>query len=101
MYFVPLYFQVTAGVSNTIAGLHLVPAVTGNAVGGVAAGIIIRRQVANNTSVSFLINYIHRTGRYKAVILGSSILASVGYILLVIRWCGDTNWWESMYIAPG
>ncbi|GAW18421.1 hypothetical protein ANO14919_078960 [Xylariales sp. No.14919] len=84
MYFVPLYFQVTAGASNTLAGLHLVPAVVGNAVGGVTAGNIIRR-----------------TGRYKVVILLSSLLASIGYTLLVIRWLGHTNWWESLYIVPG
>ncbi|KAH8162618.1 hypothetical protein CIB48_g5620 [Xylaria polymorpha] len=70
MYFVPLYFQVTSGASNTIAGLHLVPAVVGNAVGGLVAGYFIRR-----------------TGNYKAVLLGSSLFASIGYLLLVIR-CG-------------
>ncbi|KAI0440589.1 major facilitator superfamily transporter [Xylaria telfairii] len=84
MYFVPLYFQVTSGASNTVAGLHLVPAVVGNAVGGLVAGYFIRR-----------------TGNYKAVILGSSLFASIGYLLLVIRWFGHTNWWESMYIVLG
>ncbi|KAI1421897.1 major facilitator superfamily transporter [Xylaria sp. FL1777] len=84
MYFVPLYFQVTGGVSNTVAGLHLVPAVAGNAVGGVVAG-----------------QFIRRTGGYKAVILGSSLFASIGYALLVIRWLGNTNWWESLYIVFG
>ncbi|KAI1127072.1 major facilitator superfamily transporter [Nemania abortiva] len=84
MYFVPLYFQVTGKVSNTTAGLHLVPAVVGNAVGGLVAGYVIRR-----------------TGGYKAVILGSSLFASIGYALLMIRWQGNTNWWESMYIVFG
>ncbi|KAI0968701.1 major facilitator superfamily transporter [Xylaria arbuscula] len=84
MYFVPLYFQVTGGVSNTVAGLHLVPAVMGNAVGGVVAG-----------------QFIRRTGRYKAVIIGSSLCASIGYALLVARWLGDTNWGESLYIIFG
>ncbi|KAI0535383.1 major facilitator superfamily transporter [Xylaria digitata] len=70
--------------SNTLAGLHLVPAVVGNAVGGLVAGNIIRR-----------------TGRYKAVIVGASLLASTGYALLAIRWRGNTNWWESLYIVPG
>ncbi|KAI0201228.1 major facilitator superfamily transporter [Astrocystis sublimbata] len=84
MYFVPLYFQVTSGVSNTIAGLHLVPAVVGNTLGGLAAGYFIRK-----------------TGGYKAVIIGSSVCGSIGYSLLVIRWVGDTNWWESMYIVLG
>lgn len=84
MYFVPLYFQVTAGVSSTMAGLHLVPAVVGNTVGGLIAG-----------------NFIRRTGGYKVVILASSAVASIGYALLVIRWRGNTNWWESLYIAMG
>ncbi|KAI0391453.1 major facilitator superfamily transporter [Xylariaceae sp. FL0594] len=84
MYFVPMYFQVTAGVSNTVAGLHLIPAVAGNAVGGLVAGQVIRR-----------------TGGYKYTIIGASISATVAYTLLVIRWRGHTNWWESLYIAPG
>ncbi|KAI1814935.1 major facilitator superfamily transporter [Poronia punctata] len=84
MYFVPLYFQVTVGVSNTTAGLHLVPAVVANAVGGLVAGQLIRR-----------------TGSYKAVTVMSSLSASLAYILLIIRWRGDTNWWESLYIIPG
>lgn len=52
MYFVPLYFQVTAGASNTLAGLHLVPAVVGNAVGGLVAGSFIRRQVCVGLSAA-------------------------------------------------
>ncbi|KAI1335280.1 MFS general substrate transporter [Xylariaceae sp. FL0016] len=84
MYSVPLYFQVTAKASNTAAGLHLVPAVIGNALGGIASGRLIKR-----------------TGRYKIVITAASISASIGYIFLIIRWHGHTNWWESLYIFPG
>ncbi|MCJ1470008.1 hypothetical protein MMC07_008653 [Pseudocyphellaria aurata] len=36
MYTVPLYFQVTARTSVTIAGAHLMPAVCGNAIGGLS-----------------------------------------------------------------
>jgi formate/nitrite transporter FocA (FNT family) len=43
MYTVPIYFQVTQRVSSTIAGAHLFPAVIGNTIGGIAAGIIINR----------------------------------------------------------
>lgn len=43
MFSIPLYFQVTQGASNTIAGAHLFPAVAGNAVGGLLAGAAIRR----------------------------------------------------------
>lgn len=42
---VPLYFQVTAKASYTVAGAHLFPAVAGNAVGGILSGIIIKRCV--------------------------------------------------------
>lgn len=43
MFTVPLYFQVTANASATNAGAHLVPAVVGNAIGGLLSGIIIKR----------------------------------------------------------
>lgn len=40
---VPLYFQVTQRTSSSAAGSHLLPAVIGNAVGGIIAGNLIRR----------------------------------------------------------
>jgi MFS family permease len=83
MFAVPLYFQVTSNVSNSIAGAHLVPAVVGNALGGIVSGVIIRR-----------------TGRYKSLILGATLTASVGYLLLILRWHGNTTWLESLYIFP-
>ena len=43
MYTVPSYFQVTSNVSIANAGAHLVPAVVGNAIGGLISGIIIKR----------------------------------------------------------
>ncbi|KAF2127802.1 MFS general substrate transporter [Dothidotthia symphoricarpi CBS 119687] len=81
---IPLYFQVTAGASNSVAGLHLSPAVVGNAVGGILSGIIIKR-----------------TGRYKSLIIVATLGASIGYLLLILRWHGNTNWLESLYIIPG
>ncbi|KAL6703416.1 hypothetical protein ACN47E_009675 [Coniothyrium glycines] len=84
MFAIPLYFQVTAGASNTVAGAHLVPAVVGNAVGGILSGIII-----------------NKTGRYKALILVATIASSSSYLLLILRWHGNTNWAESLYIFPG
>ncbi|OBR02258.1 Major facilitator superfamily transporter [Colletotrichum higginsianum IMI 349063] len=84
MFSVPLYFQVTQRVSNTIAGLHLFPAVAGNAIGGVLAGYLIRR-----------------TGRYKSLLIVATIASSFSYFLLLLRWHGDTNAWESLYIVPG
>lgn len=43
MFSVPLYFQITTRSSNTASGAHLVPAVVGNAIGGVISGVIIKR----------------------------------------------------------
>jgi hypothetical protein len=43
MFSVPLYFQITARASNTVAGAHLVPAVFGNALGGLISGLLIKR----------------------------------------------------------
>lgn len=83
MFAVPLYFQITSNVSNTVAGAHLIPAVVGNAIGGILSGRIIQR-----------------TGRYKALAVVASISASTGFFLLVLRWHGDTNWLESLYIFP-
>jgi formate/nitrite transporter FocA (FNT family) len=40
---VPLYFQVTANSSATVGGTHLLPAVVGNAVGGILAGALISK----------------------------------------------------------
>jgi MFS family permease len=84
MFAVPLYFQITNGSSNTVAGAHLIPAVIGNAVGGILSGVIIKR-----------------TGRYKALIILATICSSASYFLLILRWDGHTNWLESLYIVPG
>ncbi|KAF2278941.1 MFS general substrate transporter [Westerdykella ornata] len=81
---VPLYFQITAHASNSVAGAHLVPAVVGNAIGGVLAGAVIKR-----------------TGNYKPPILLSTLSASLSYLLLLLRWHGSTSFLESLYIIPG
>ncbi|KAH6706681.1 hypothetical protein VD0002_g8904 [Verticillium dahliae] len=84
MFAVPLYFQVTQRASNTVAGAHLFPAVAGNAAGGILAGLLIRR-----------------TGRYKRLTVLATLCSSAAYVLLVLRWHGHTNLWESLYIVPG
>ncbi|KAK0750096.1 major facilitator superfamily domain-containing protein [Schizothecium vesticola] len=84
MFSVPIYFKVTARMSNTEAGMHLVPAVVGNAVGGLLSGAIIKR-----------------TGRYKRLATLSVAISSLGYLSLLLRWHGHTNWLESLYIIPG
>ncbi|KAJ3535826.1 hypothetical protein NM208_g6975 [Fusarium decemcellulare] len=84
MYTVPIYFQVSQRVSSTVAGAHLFPAVIGNTIGGIATGVIIRR-----------------TGRYKALIIFAAISSITSYTLMLLRWHGQTNWAESIYVFPG
>jgi hypothetical protein len=45
MFSVPLYFQVTARTSYAEAGAHLMPAVVGNALGGLFSGALIKKLV--------------------------------------------------------
>jgi len=84
MYTVPLYFRVTQNSSNTVAGSHLFPAVIGNTVGGLLAGFLIQR-----------------TGKYKFLSILSSISSMTSYLLLILRWKGNTGWLESLDIVPG
>ncbi|KAL2264168.1 hypothetical protein VTK26DRAFT_1286 [Humicola hyalothermophila] len=83
MFSVPLYFQITTRASNTAAGAHLVPAVVGNALGGLISGVLIKR-----------------SGRYKPLILLAVTLSSLSYLTLMLRWHGATGFWESLYIFP-
>ena len=83
-YSVPIYFQIAAGSSVAGAGARLVPAVVGNAIGGLLSGWVISR-----------------TGRYKHLTSFASIAASVGYVLVLVRWRGSTSWPEVLYIFLG
>ena len=84
LFSVPLYFQVTQRASTTQAGVHMIPAVIGNTLGGLLAGITIRR-----------------TGHYKVLLVLAGLIASITYVLLYLRWEGHTGFWESLYIIPG
>ncbi|KEZ40197.1 Major facilitator superfamily transporter [Scedosporium apiospermum] len=83
MFSVPIYFQVTQRVSNAKAGAHLFPAVMGNALGAIVAGIIIKK-----------------TGHYKKTLMMGTFASAFSYFLLFVRWHGDTNTLESLYIIP-
>ncbi|PKS08550.1 hypothetical protein jhhlp_004936 [Lomentospora prolificans] len=83
MFSVPIYFQVSQRVSNAKAGAHLFPAVLGNAVGAIVAGVIIKR-----------------TGKYKATLMFGTLASAFSYFLLFVRWHGHTNTLESLYIVP-
>ncbi|KAL5333998.1 major facilitator superfamily domain-containing protein [Aspergillus crustosus] len=84
MFTVPFYFQVTARASSSIAGAHLIPAVVGNTIGGLSAGIFIRR-----------------TGNYKPVLVIAGLVSSISYVLQFLRWNGHTGVAESFYIIFG
>ncbi|KIY47896.1 MFS general substrate transporter [Fistulina hepatica ATCC 64428] len=84
MYAIPLYFQITQGANSTEAGAHLLPAVVGNTVGGLLAGMLIKK-----------------SGKYKDITVGATVIGAIGYILLLTRWHGDTSVLESMYVIPG
>ncbi|KAB5578076.1 major facilitator superfamily domain-containing protein [Coniochaeta sp. 2T2.1] len=84
MFSVPLYFQITGRTSNAEAGAHLFPAVAGNCLGGLLSGVFIKR-----------------SGRYKILCTFATISSSTCYLLLMLRWHGNTSWLESLYIMPG
>ncbi|OCK73579.1 putative tetracycline-efflux transporter [Lepidopterella palustris CBS 459.81] len=84
MMLVPIYFQVSAHASVTNAGAHLMPSVMGNAVGGLLSGIFIKR-----------------TGYYKFISILGAISSTSAYLLLMLRWHGNTSFLESLYIIGG
>ncbi|KAI5196798.1 MFS general substrate transporter [Aureobasidium subglaciale] len=84
MFLVPLYFQVTANASMGEAGAHLVPAVFGNTLGGLAVGA-----------------WIKRTGRYKPPTVLASLSAILCFSLLLIVWRGHTSTAGSLVIFFG
>jgi hypothetical protein len=42
-----------------------------------------------------------RTGTYKKLLVLATTISSSAYLLLLLRWHGDTNVWKSLYILPG
>lgn len=84
MFTIPLYFQVTQNTSATMAGVHLVPAVLGNTIGSLLAGL-----------------YIRVKGEYKTPLIASGLVAAITHIILLFRWNGaPTGFWESQYVIP-
>lgn len=84
LFSIPLYFQVTQGASTTASGGHLVPTIVGNTVGGILAGL-----------------YVRKTGRYKLLLILAGLISSIAYVLLYLFWNGNTGFWESLYVFPG
>lgn len=84
MFSVPSYFQITQDATPTTSGLHLVPAVAGNAIGSLIAGLWIRS-----------------TRRFKAILVAVGPIAIVTHLLMFFRWNGNTSLAESFSIVPG
>jgi predicted MFS family arabinose efflux permease len=84
LFSIPLYFQVTQGASTTASGGHLVPTIIGNTVGGILAGL-----------------YVRKTGRYKLLLVLAGLISSIAYVLLYLFWNGNTGFLESLYVFPG
>lgn len=101
MYAVPLYFQITKDASTLEAGTRLVPAVVGNAVGGLLCGFMIHRYVHFGAwcPLRELINI--STGRYKLLTLFGLAFACLGYAVIVFTWHGQTDWAATLLIFPG
>jgi predicted MFS family arabinose efflux permease len=83
-YSTPLYFQILSDSSVGDSGLRLVPAVVGNATAGLLSGYVISK-----------------TGRYKLLTILANLGGFLGYVLVLLRWRGATNWAETLYIAFG
>ncbi|RFU32551.1 hypothetical protein B7463_g3771, partial [Scytalidium lignicola] len=83
MFSVPLYFQVTQEASIAQAGSYLFPAVLGNTVGTIIAGIVIQK-----------------TGRYKWLATLATTASSLSYLTLILRWKGKISVFEALEIIP-
>ncbi len=44
---------------------------------------------------------MYRTASYKLLTLSGTLSSFICYLLLVLRWRGNTSFWESLYIFPG
>jgi hypothetical protein len=44
---------------------------------------------------------VTRTGKYKLLVVLATLASSSAYLLLMLRWHGNTGLLESMYIVPG
>jgi predicted MFS family arabinose efflux permease len=81
---VPLYFQATAAATTSQAGTYLVPAFAGNTLGGLVAGV-----------------WIKRSGHFKPLTVLSPIMGILCVVSLLLTWDGHSSPWLSLLIFPG
>ncbi|CZR54954.1 related to multidrug resistance protein fnx1 [Phialocephala subalpina] len=87
IFFIPLYpskFRISLNESVALAGTRMFPAVLGNTLGGLFGGLLIAR-----------------TGYYKTITIFGSALGVLCYLVLILRWTGNTGWLETCEIVPG
>ena len=81
---VPIFYQAVEKASTGLAGAYLIPAFAGNTLGGLLAGL-----------------WIKRTGLYKAPIILAPILAALCMVLCYTIWSEHSSGWVSLAIFPG
>jgi len=99
MFVVPIYFQVTKRASTGEAGAFLIPAVIGNAIGGLLTGIWIKRYVLISIVFKQTLTY-QKTGGYKSPTVLASASSTLSFVLLLLLWRGNTSAVESFVILP-
>jgi EmrB/QacA subfamily drug resistance transporter len=81
--FMPRFYQTVRGISATTAGYYLWPMVIGMMGSSIGVGLLISR-----------------TGRYKWVISGSTVLLMLGSFLMTGLQAGTSNWliWSWLFL---
>jgi MFS family permease len=83
--------------------IRLLIITTGTTLGGLISGWIIQQYVSEMAfcpRVSNHANYLGSTGLYRLVILVALVLSNSGFLVIFLRWHGDTRWWEALYGLP-
>jgi predicted MFS family arabinose efflux permease len=83
MVYVPVYFQVATLASTSQAGMFLVPSFLGNTLGGLFAGVFIRR-----------------CKRFKVLNLGALVSGLMAMNSLWLFWDGKSSPWLSLLTFP-
>jgi EmrB/QacA subfamily drug resistance transporter len=85
--FLPIYMVMVVGVSASAAGLTITPLTLGLVVASLISGQVVSR-----------------TGRYKALIIGGTVVVLVGYILMLGLTATSNRWdvtWRMIILGLG
>lgn len=84
MFLIPLYYEVNSGASSGEAGAYLLPSIIGNTVGGLTAGLAVKKY-----------------GRTKLLLITAAKSSMLCFSLLLHFWNGNAPVWQSLLIFPG